>query len=399
MEPVRLEDGSIQLRVICQESPPRRVEYGVSKSLYTGEWEGELDFENRNLLGGGEYLSASVRRGARDPEPSILLKYQDEKFGQPSGYSVEAFQDYIGTDKEHNADKTDEMKNPLLTKRGVTFRSCSSPLAPFLERSSASASFERVKTVTGTQEDVASTTLNMGPIVRKIRGNQSDARHSLLTTIATGIKTNSERWALRPYTTCTLLARQIFPVRERDDNTGNVINIAFRHSFTTSTQHLPLHEANAQGISARVRGYTNKSNGPLASAIAGTTELRLPFQPSRLGTVKLVLFADYLFAQRRPFVAPTILTSTENNIDKPGYYRHGENENYSSTRTGDSEAGAAADFRGGATMTPFSFFHKSSIGLGFRKRIQGIPVKCDFSLTQEGKIGSFLSIGNDFDVI
>ena len=37
VQPVRLQDGSIQLRVICQESNRRRVEYGVSKSLYTGK--------------------------------------------------------------------------------------------------------------------------------------------------------------------------------------------------------------------------------------------------------------------------------------------------------------------------------------------------------------------------
>ena len=37
VEPVRLQDGTVQLRVICQESHRRRVEYGVTKSLYTGE--------------------------------------------------------------------------------------------------------------------------------------------------------------------------------------------------------------------------------------------------------------------------------------------------------------------------------------------------------------------------
>ena len=36
VEPIRLKDGSVQLRVICQECPRRHVEYGVTKSLYTG---------------------------------------------------------------------------------------------------------------------------------------------------------------------------------------------------------------------------------------------------------------------------------------------------------------------------------------------------------------------------
>ena len=36
--PVRMGDGTVQLQVLCQESPPRNLEYGISKSLYTGHW-------------------------------------------------------------------------------------------------------------------------------------------------------------------------------------------------------------------------------------------------------------------------------------------------------------------------------------------------------------------------
>ena len=36
--PVRMNDGTVQLQVLCQEAPPRNLEYGVSKSLYTGHW-------------------------------------------------------------------------------------------------------------------------------------------------------------------------------------------------------------------------------------------------------------------------------------------------------------------------------------------------------------------------
>lgn len=34
--PVQMADGTVQMQVLAQESPPRNLEYGVSKSLYTG---------------------------------------------------------------------------------------------------------------------------------------------------------------------------------------------------------------------------------------------------------------------------------------------------------------------------------------------------------------------------
>lgn len=36
VEPVRLKDGTVQLRVIAEEGHSRRIEYGLTKSLYTG---------------------------------------------------------------------------------------------------------------------------------------------------------------------------------------------------------------------------------------------------------------------------------------------------------------------------------------------------------------------------
>lgn len=36
--PVQMEDGTVQLQVLAQEAPPRNLEYGLSKSLYTGHW-------------------------------------------------------------------------------------------------------------------------------------------------------------------------------------------------------------------------------------------------------------------------------------------------------------------------------------------------------------------------
>lgn len=36
--PVQMSDGTVQLQVLAQEAPPRNLEYGITKSLYTGHW-------------------------------------------------------------------------------------------------------------------------------------------------------------------------------------------------------------------------------------------------------------------------------------------------------------------------------------------------------------------------
>ena len=41
-------------------------------------------------------------------------------------------------------------------------------------------------------------------------------------------------------------------------------------------------------------------------------------------------------------------------------------------------------------------FGKSSIGIGFRKSCQGIPLKFDVTLTKDGKVGTFASLGRDW---
>jgi outer membrane protein assembly factor BamA len=74
--PERMADGTVQLQIIATEAPPRNLEYGLSKSLYTGSWEGEVDFQHGNVLGGGESLGVTVKRGTTDAEPSVRVKFK-----------------------------------------------------------------------------------------------------------------------------------------------------------------------------------------------------------------------------------------------------------------------------------------------------------------------------------
>lgn len=47
--PVRLEDGSVQVQVLAEESPSKNLEYGIQKSLYTGNWVSKYILNLSNL--------------------------------------------------------------------------------------------------------------------------------------------------------------------------------------------------------------------------------------------------------------------------------------------------------------------------------------------------------------
>jgi hypothetical protein len=87
---------AVQLQIAAIEAPTKHLEYGVGKSLYSGGWEGELDFQHMNILGGGETLGIHVRRGTTESIPSIKCKFSTGRLGLSGGYDVEAFSEYIG---------------------------------------------------------------------------------------------------------------------------------------------------------------------------------------------------------------------------------------------------------------------------------------------------------------
>jgi hypothetical protein len=124
--------------------------------------------------------------------------------------------------------------------------------------------------------------------------------------------------------------------------------LALKHSITTATPNLPRHEAKAQGIAHNIRG--SSLNGRVASALTGTTELRVPIDipvvQIRQDT-NVVFFGDWLFAAK------------------------------------DSQS---------------SFRRKSCVGVGVRKSVQGIPLKYDLCYSSDdGKFQSAFGLGADFD--
>ena len=373
--PERASDGSVCLQVYAIEPPARHLEYGIGKSLYTDSWEGEVDLDWRNVFGGGESIGVMVRRGTKDASPSVRFRYGDDRFGLEGGYDVEVFSDFLGDtpdDDENNKETTiasspaeskeiDSTHDALLNRRGATFR-LRNPVSPsIITHSVASASLERTSTTTGQQESIGSATLTLGPFRRLL---PMDARSSVSTTITggtrlLGVKTSGgdsdvsskEKGTFHgfgadqflPFTSGSARTTQILPifVSER----GKETTLALQHTISSSTPNLPRHEAKAIGNAAQIRGAA--TDGPASSTLKGTAELRIPVAVPSLGDGKVVLFGDWFFAQK--------------DLNSP-------------------------------------FYSKSSIGVGIRKSLQGLPLKCDFCYSSEGKMKTMFGLGPDFDV-
>ena len=378
--PQPLSDGTVQLNIVAQEAPTRHLEYGLGKSLYTGSWEGELDFEHGNLLGGGEVVGLSVRRGTRDAEPSVCVRFSDDRFGLEGGYDVEAFSEYIGDVPEDEVNQkatvtagvetptdssppgtikiTDYDHDALISRRGATFR-LRNPFNPEVIRNSMmSASIEQTSTKTGLHEKIGSATLKLGPFRRAL---PMDAMSSIDTSITTGTRVlgsvgddrgDSGKLGssidLKPFGSFTATTKQVIPVLETRTTGFRPLVLALQHSATLSSSHLPRHEAKAQGIANNIRGA--KSNGRVSSALRGTTEIRIPVDipklPRKEQDASVVLFGDWLFA------------------------------------TKDSTS---------------PIFRKSSVGIGIRKSLQGLPLQCNLCYAGDGKIKTLFGLGRDFD--
>jgi hypothetical protein len=355
--PVRLPDGTVRLQIFVTEPAPRHLEYGLGKSLYTGTWEGELDFEHQNVFGGGETVGFMIRRGTKDPAPSLRVHFGDEHFGLEGGYKFEVFRDYIGdVDRVDGGDAngvpTDSdgyCKDSLLDRRGATFR-LRNPIDPkVITNSVASASLERTSTKTGLHESIGSATLTLGPFRKDL---PMDARSSITTSLTGGsriaVKESGDNFSasnvqLLPYSTVSATARQILPISSPSDR--RPLTLALQHTIATSTHNIPRHEARAMGVSAEIRGAI--PDGRASSSVKGTTEIRVPVDIPRLGGGSVVFFGDWFCVQ---------------------------NERKS------------------------RFYGKSSIGIGLRKHFSGLPLKYDVCYSNEGKIKAMFGLGSDFDV-
>ncbi len=308
-----------------------------------------MDFKHENVLGGGETLGVSVRRGARDPEPSVKFQFTDNKFGMEGGYDAQLFSEYIAMDKpgeqesknkqheeEDDVDVAFEESEPpplssdatydddeILTRKGLKFNLRNPISSNLITSSTASTALERTSTRTGRHETIASGTLGLGPFVNNL---PLGAKTSLTTALTSGTRIGGDTdstWHLFPYSKQTSTARQIFPIlTETLSDRG--IKLAFETCLMTSTKHLPRHEANAAGLSARVRGYSSSLNGPLSQSLYGTAEIRIPvvipFQKDRINQDgQVVLFGDWMFGIQKKKRINSAVDRDNNGIHKSSF--------------------------------------------------------------------------------
>lgn len=378
--PRPLPDGSVQLQILCTEAPSRHLEYGISRSLYTGSWEGEVDFEHFNLLGGGEVLGFTFRRGIKGP--SGRLRFSDERFGVEGGYDVEVFRDFLGDDVK-SSEKGDidpastdlsassaDHDDALVDRKGAMFRLRNPIDTRLMARSVASAAVERVTSKSGQHESIGSATLGVGPFDRRLpkgaRSNMDarftagtrfslqdssmlEARSESAPETASGGRFSSTFMShCIPYFTTTATTRQVFPLLTAPSAKTRPVVLALRHSVTASTKSLPRHEAKALGVANSIRGSSR--NGMVSTAVCGTTELRIPIQlPLKTQQdASIVLFGDWMVAK------------------------------------GDVSS---------------RFVRKTGVGVGLRKSLQGIPIMCNVCYAKdEGKVKTTFGLGKDFDV-
>jgi hypothetical protein len=436
LRPIPVGDDTVSLEIVATENKPYvSLEYGVTKSLYSDQWEGEFDLKHSNAFGGGEVATFNVRKGRSKSSKRTENKTQDiEKIpynlgdwnkrvkdgplswrtsiadnslgGGDAGYELELFRDHVGLVNEEQS-ATLSIDSPQRT--GATMRM---RFPQYSLPRAISASVEKIDPISS--QSASSSCMQSASMSMKI-GPLNFLRSGFSALLTAGMQrdcgsenappSSLQKANTRPYFSGTVTSQQIIPLCrspfESSDNSQSFIDVAIRHVASVSTRHLPQHEAIMLGLSSRVRGYkynqsqtdiTDEPQGqrriwasflrkmnnagkvrpPIAvsNSICGNVELRLPVSPfsnvdsiashwkslSSMLAGTLVVFGDWAITQ-------------------------GQVESHSVPR-------AAKDVLGR--------FRHSSVGVGFRKVAQGIPLKIDACITEHGTGGIFFGIGGDF---
>lgn len=389
VQPIPEEDGTVSVEIIASENKPFvSLEYGVTKSLYSDQWEGEFDLKHANAFGGGEIAAFNVKKGrdVKNGPTSWRMSISDDSIGD-AGYDFELFSDQVGVTKDT------ETVTSTTKRTGATMRL---RLPQMLVPRSISASFEQINRmkISETPIQSASMTMDVGPVSFLRSGLSAVLTGGVQMSGDTTNNVEAKSGKMKPYFRGTATSQKILslfrsPFDFRDPKAN--VDLAVRNVASISTKHLPRHEAILLGLSSRVRGYryssnTSANNGgnwasflqlnnekvrpPIAvsNSISGCIELRLPFHPfsnadgsmnktmnhvSSILKGNIVTFVDWAFSQ------------------------------------------AQNDLIEGKDLTEKLLRH-SSMGIGYRKVTQGIPLKVDAVITEHGTGGLFFGIGRDF---
>ncbi|GMH88977.1 hypothetical protein TrST_g1670 [Triparma strigata] len=367
-----------------------------------GEWEGECYFGHNNLFGSFENLGIKSKRNPTDPIPSFRLNYGDSKLGNPGGYEVDVFSDYIGGGgEEENIKKLNEWpKMPsiagvlggfkrksnevesvydatdtttdtatetetteattdreIITKpgnpgdafarRGVSY-TLKKPFSKICHNSEVTSSVEQTSTNAGDKEYLASVNVELGPVVSNLPGGLG--RHSLVTRVDVGGRLSEEK-TVTPYTSTTVINKDIIPLTS--STLKDPVVIASKTGMVVCGEGMPGWEMKRKGGECRIRGY--RGLGEVSQAVSGTLELRIPtnIQKKVLKNSSVLFFVDGCLT--RPGKAPE-----------------------------EKEAKL--------------FEKKYCAGVGARVGIMGIPLKVDLGLNKEGEVVRSVALGGDFQI-
>lgn len=160
---------------------------------------------------------------------------------------------------------------------------------------------------------------------------------------------------LLSYTSSTIVAKELIPLTSSEIT--KPLMLGLRHTLHASSSQMPLHEAQAAGCNAKIRGYGSKANGAINQAVTGTVEVRVPSNlNNKYGKdLGLVIFGDWILSKGR-----------------------GE---------GKGEEGKEDVFD-----------RKYAVGVGIRGNAMGIPLKYDIGVNKEKDLVTSFGIGGDFQV-
>lgn len=363
--------------VVSENKPYTSFEYGITKSLYTNEWEGELNAKNTNAFGGGEVVTVNIckgrsnlggdgeqnMRGLMNGQSTWRISLRDDYLGDDSGYELDLFQGNIDEGLSCRPIRTgSSMKVKVPRSLGerlmLPVRTISSRFEHIQETDQRGAQcIASVDTELGQFESAWGSVRSSTSVVAKLGGKMD---------------IGMEESRLEPYASCCA-------VNEQSTHLGKSrgMHLSLRNVVSTSSRHIPSHEAYHIGLSSRVRGYgynakRNRNHSrpknpvamlrntleacqgelihpprSLSSAVSGSLELRVPFDclsqaaARIIGDGSIVVFGDWCFA------SPT-------NTNASRY---------------------------------------SSVGVGARKSLIGIPLKIDACLTEHGTKGVFFGLG------
>ena len=432
VRPIPTSDGAntVDVEVIATENKPYlSVEYGVTKSLYSDKWEGELDMKHSNAFGGGEVATVNVRKGRgtssgqKEEESGIVrsvsggplswrFSIKDEYLaGSDAGYDLEVLRDHVGVsgherisskglELNENEEQPNDECSPLRTGATMRLRLPRTRLS-FLPKT-ISTKLERVDPFS--ENDSAQCIASMSTDIGPYHHNWKVFSRPIRSTF-TAIGTAGGRWNAKnktgesndkdastlQYATGTITSQQTMPLCSESSRSVPPVDLAIRHVISASTRHLPRHEAILLGLSsARIRGY--KYNYQQPSVIHRPEKGKEAEEKSMMQVLKQFVQGSSEYQFRPPIAISKAITGTMevripfNRVVKESVFGSGTFVLFGDWCLAQAQPSVSSE-------EPPELCRHASMGIGLRKVVQGLPLKMDACVTEHGTKGIFFGIG------